>query len=208
MKKYALFLLALLATSSCSNDEKDYLLNDQLIANSQTVVMQDTTDVISIDSLFRLAVELQRNDPNYLFDKKENPPITKSAQSTFVGPITTFGYNTVSVRTGMENRKVMFPTSEYGLIANKVYIVDFCEARKTITLPSGALTVTGIPSPNCGFNPVTSQTRGCSSYQEGTTLYMTTNLTHVKYDALGMLIDKWVPVTPNNLEWVYAYIIP
>lgn len=37
---------------------------------------------------------------------------------------------------------------------------------------------------------------------------MTTNLTHVKYDALGMLIDKWVPVTPNNLEWVYAYIIP
>ena len=70
MKKYALFLLALLATSSCSNDEKDYLLNDQLNANSQTVVMQDTTDVISIDSLFRLAVKLQRNYPNYLFDKK------------------------------------------------------------------------------------------------------------------------------------------
>ena len=202
MKKYLLFLLALLVISSCSSDEKDFLLNDQLNTNAQTVVVEDTTDVISIDSLFRLAVELQRNDPNYLFDKKDNPIITKSSQSTFVGPITTFGYTTVSVRTGMENKKVMFPTSQYGLIANKIYIVDFCEARKTITLPSGALTVTGIPSPNCGFNPVTSQTRG------GTTLYMTTNLTHVKYDALGILIDKWIPVNPSNLEWVYAYIIP
>ena len=208
MKKYLLFLLALLVISSCSSDEKDFLLNDQLNTNAQTVVVEDTTDVISIDSLFRLAVELQRNDPNYLFDKKDNPIITKSSQSKFVGPITTFDYTTVSARRGMENKKVMFPTSQYGLIANKIYIVDFCEARKTITLPSGALTVTGIPSPNCGFNPVTSQTRGCSSYQEGTTLYMTTNLTHVKYDALGILIDKWIPVNPSNLEWVYAYIIP
>lgn len=126
MKKYLLFLLALLVISSCSSDEKDFLLNDQLNTNAQTVVVEDTTDVTSIDSLFRLAVELQRNDPNYLFDKKDNPIITKSSQSTFVGPITTFGYTTVSVRTGMENKKVMFPTSQYGLIANKIYIVDFC----------------------------------------------------------------------------------
>ena len=72
MKKYLLFLLALLVISSCSSDEKDFLLNDQLNTNAQTVVVEDTTDVISIDSLFRLAVELQRNDPNYLFDKKLN----------------------------------------------------------------------------------------------------------------------------------------
>ena len=73
MKKYLLFLRALLVISSCSSDEKDFLLNDQLNTNAQTVVVEDTTDVISIDSLFRLAVELQRNDPNYLFDKKDNP---------------------------------------------------------------------------------------------------------------------------------------
>lgn len=63
-------------------------------------------------------------------------------------------------------------------------------------------------APNCGSKPDTENSRGYSMTVNGNKIVLTTYLTHIKYDMLGMPVDKWLPVAPENLIWNYEIYIP
>lgn len=200
--KHGISLLVFLLFISCENEMGFERKNgDEVHTKSSVESMKiDTTNAIYISTLEDLYSLMGKAPEN----EYVNPmiPNTRAGVTTY----THTGHDSCKPRDGQENVKGRFGTEAaeaLGIDPYTFYIIDFCEAKVTVTVPSGGSFIM-MDSPECGYKPGVTGQRGYSLVQDGNQYIMTTNLTHIKYDMSGRLIDKWGPRRPENLKWNYG----
>lgn len=208
MKKLFMCILGVTLISSCSNDENELLIEQAQTKSdlmTKSIVITDTTDVLTItNDVWRQLMSSDGEFPTY-----ENPQITIGTKA-YIDARIVEGYHSCNPRSGKENLKVLHTQEACDKlgIPRSIYITDYCEVKITLYTGEGEKFIYSDYSPNCGSKPDTENSRGYSMTVNGNKIVLTTYLTHIKYDMLGMPIDKWLPVAPENLIWNYEIYIP
>lgn len=195
--------------SSCGNDEL-------LVGKTQT---KDESESIGklIESASVDVIISTENDWSQLFSSNgefqsyEEPQIPLGARA-YIDSRTVKGNTSCNPRPNMGDLKIAFNKKEecdrIGITMG-VYITDYCEAKMILYTGEGERVIPVGVSPNCGIRPDgDGVVRGYSCVIDGNKAFLTTYLTHIKYDMLGKPVDIWYPVHPSNLIWNYDIYLP
>lgn len=201
-KKVFLVVMCLSVLVACNNEDFEQLQMQSSTMTKDIIELQKT-DIIDITKEVWRDIMSSKGE----FIEYENP---LNLNRMTIENKSVYGYTSCSAREGKSNLKARFSQSACNImgIPYGVYIVDFCEAKIKINLATGEQFLYVDESPNCGFKPDMESTRGYAMSMTSNVVILTTYLTHIKYDALGRNVNKWWPVTPNDLVWDYKILLP
>lgn len=199
--KFFLFPILYLCTFcffSCSNDNT---LSDLEIETKATSLSDKNIIVAnSIEDVFE-----KTNLPNIDQDYILNTPLPRLNLTAYKA----YGYDT---RTKYHTTKMMFGgplAEELGLSSTNVYIVEFYNVYKDVSIAEGTKFLGDDECTTVGCVPT--DKKDTLSYKKGYASmpkdkYRQTLLTQcfcVVSNMLGQKINKWYPGNPQNYEWSY-----
>ncbi|MDR0750719.1 MAG: hypothetical protein LBF62_14270 [Tannerellaceae bacterium] len=202
MEKYLLIFISVFLLGSCTKESD---LQQESIWNEDVSFLTDTTGVMvfnewkDLEDFFKI-----ERDTNLILSTEETIQ-TKAAVNDYV----TTGYNYITVLK--ENYKCAFAgalAADMGVLPYQVWIVDYYNVYKTITIPTNGYFVAK-DSPKCGYIPVGTGNgikKGYASSTSGNKVTMFTLTICLKYDMSGKSYFRYCPTSHSNLTWNYSII--
>lgn len=192
---------------SCTNEEDIFNINRNLSSEEElkTKSFSDSIPIVNnYKDLFTVfGVEIDNNQQNINSISLLSDPILKTVK----------GYSSMVKKD--DNKKVRFGNDlakQLGLIPGTIYVTTWYICEKQVSYPNNQTFFANDKSLKCGLLPYYNNyneeetdfnLRGYRIVGSENPITLRTHLFYVYCDISGRTINKFIPCTPENIEWDY-----